>query len=198
MTAIEFSSIELPQLISFNNIDWQQFNDILNELKNERIAYLKGQLTIVTPLPEHESTKGHISDVVKFFLKRQGRNYVSFGSTTFKNKELAVGIEPDECFYIENELTVRGATKLDIVPDLAIEIDITSKTNLETYRLLLFPEVWIWNDKNLSIYILKDGVYDRCDRSPHFPNLDLNALVKEYIRVFNNEGVLAAETFLAN
>jgi Uma2 family endonuclease len=43
---------------------------------------------------------------------------------------MSEGVEPDECYYINNEATVRGRSKLDFEtdppPDLAIEIDLTS------------------------------------------------------------------------
>ena len=39
------------------------------------------------------------------------------------------GIEPDQCFYIQNESKIRGKKRLDLQkdppPDLALEIDVT-------------------------------------------------------------------------
>ncbi len=47
---------------------------------------------------------------------------------------MAQGIEPDQCFYIKNHLLMRGKTRVDLtvdpLPDLAIEIDLTSKTQI--------------------------------------------------------------------
>jgi Uma2 family endonuclease len=196
MVMLQFSDIELPSLIVLKNISWEQFNDVVEELKNQRITYFQGKLAILTPLPEHELTKGHISDVVKFILKRQNRNYLSFGSTTFKNREKSVGVEPDECFYINSEAKFRAAKTLDTVPDLAIEIDITSKTNLEVYRILQFPEVWIWSNNKIQIHILEQDSYLTVDRSLIFPDLDINDIVSTYINACTNLGVIAAEAVL--
>jgi len=82
--------------------------------------------------PEHEVDKELISDMVKALLDWMGREYECFGSTTFRNENMNSGIEPDNCFYIQNQERVRGKRRLNLSidppPDLAIEIDVTSKT----------------------------------------------------------------------
>jgi len=48
------------------------------------------------------------------------------------------GIEPDQCFYIQNESAIRGKKRLDLTvdppPDLALEIDVTSRTHPNIYQ----------------------------------------------------------------
>ncbi len=86
------------------NVSWQEFEAILEELgekRSSRIAYSKGTLEIMVPLPEHKVLKDRISDIVKTLLRASGRRYQAFGSTTFKKTGVA-GIEPDACFYILN------------------------------------------------------------------------------------------------
>jgi Uma2 family endonuclease len=47
-------------------------------------------------------------------------------------------IEPDDCFYIQNYKVVRGKNRLDLsadpTPDLALETDLTSKTDLKRMK----------------------------------------------------------------
>ncbi|MEM9267271.1 MAG: Uma2 family endonuclease [Cyanobacteria bacterium P01_F01_bin.13] len=80
-------------------------------------------------------------------LDSQDKDWEDFGSTTFRKLQEA-GLEPDTCFYIQNAECMRGCERFDPEqdppPDLAIESDVTSKTTLETYRLLKVPEVWIY------------------------------------------------------
>ncbi|MDW8452595.1 MAG: hypothetical protein RML39_03965 [Oscillatoriaceae cyanobacterium SKYGB_i_bin93] len=49
-------------------------------------------------------------------------------------------VEPDDCFYIQNEAVVRGKKQIDLTldppPDLVIEIDISSRTQLKNYEAL--------------------------------------------------------------
>lgn len=54
-------------------------------------------------------------------------------------------IEPDNCFYIQNEAAVIGKERLDLSvdppPDLALEIDLTSRTYPSIYEALKVPEL---------------------------------------------------------
>ena len=39
------------------------------------------------------------------------------GSTTFRRQDLASGVEPDECFYIQHAALVRGKQQIDLAED---------------------------------------------------------------------------------
>jgi Uma2 family endonuclease len=97
--------LEPGQTVTLQPVPWQRFEQILVELgesRSSRIAYFNGTLEIMTPLPEHERSKVLIGDLVKTLLKLQKRSWESLGSTTFKREGMSAGIEPDNCFYIEN------------------------------------------------------------------------------------------------
>jgi len=141
--------LESGQRVSFDNINWQEFETILEDLGehcHRRIAYYQGVLEIWMPLPEHERTKVLIGDLLKIMLDELGLEWESLGSTTFKNKNMMVGIEPDDCFYIQNYQAMIGKKRLDIaidpVPDIAIEVDLTSATQMSAYEGLGIPEIW--------------------------------------------------------
>lgn len=88
-------------LVTISEVTREEFEAILQELGEKRaarIAYSNQTLEIMVPLPEHEKPNDLISDIVKLLLKRSGRKYEPFGSTTFKQPGTA-GIEPDDCFY---------------------------------------------------------------------------------------------------
>ena len=70
------------------------------------------------PLPEHEVDKELISNMVKALLDWMGREYECFGSTTFRNENMNSGIEPDNCFYIQNQERVRGKQRLNLSIEL--------------------------------------------------------------------------------
>lgn len=96
---------------------------------------------------------------------------------------MSYGIEPDECFYIQNHRVMIGKERLDLSvdppPDLAIEIDVTSKTQLDTYLSLGVPELWIYAGGELKIYTRQSGQYQSVSTSPTFPNLPILDLVKQ-------------------
>ncbi len=66
-------------------------------------------------------------------------------------------------------------------PDSAIEADVTSKTTLEAYQAIKVPELWIFADRKLKIYVLgKDG-YLESSISPTFPDLDIVQIIPELV-----------------
>jgi Uma2 family endonuclease len=187
---LELKRIHVPpgQRVLLKDVTWQELEIILEELgehRAARIAYDRGTLEIMAPLPEHEYDKEIISDLVKALLEELDIEFVSLGSTTFKNQFMAQGIEPDQCFYIKNESRIRGKRRLDLTvdppPDLAIEIDITSRTHPSIYQALKVPELWRFEKGKLQINILQDGVYIESQESLNFPNFALNDVITQYL-----------------
>ncbi len=59
----------------------------------------------------------------------------------------------------------------DLLPDLAIEIDITNSSvnKLSIYSALGVPEIWIYNGQVLQFYQLVEKQYVECQFSCAFP-----------------------------
>jgi Uma2 family endonuclease len=97
-----------------------------------------------------------------------------------------IGIEPDDSFYIQNHLQMIGKQKIDLTidppPDLVIEIDVTSKTQLDAYLALAVPEVWRYEDDKLYINILQNGKYIESEVSPNFPNLPILPIIPQFVQ----------------
>lgn len=182
-TAISFR-LEPGQKVTLQPVSWEGFEGILSELgerRSSRIAYANGILEIMAPLPEHERSKVLLADLVKILLKVQKRAWEPFGSTTFKRQGMKAGIEPDDCFYIQNYKAVIGKNRLDLTvdppPDLALETDLTSKTELNAYEALGVPELWIYEGGKLKINVLRDGRYVESLTSPTFPAVDVIEII---------------------
>ncbi|NEO58450.1 MAG: Uma2 family endonuclease [Okeania sp. SIO3B5] len=135
---VKLQQLTVPpgQRVLLKDVSWQDFEGILADLgesRNSRIAYENNTLEIMAPLPEHESAKVIIADLLKVLMQELEIDFWPLGSTTFKNELMQQGIEPDDCFYIENEAKVRGKKRIDLTvgppPDLALEIDVTSRTH---------------------------------------------------------------------
>ena len=187
---LELNRIHVPpgQRVLLKDVTWQELEMILEELgerRAARIAYDKGTLEIMAPLPEHEDDKEIISDLVKALLEELDIEFRCLGSTTFKNQFMAQGIEPDQCFYIKNEARIRGKRRLDLTvdppPDLALEIDITSRTHPNIYQSLKVPELWRFEKGKLQINLLQDGVYVESQESLNFPKFTLSDVITQYL-----------------
>ena len=177
------------------NVSWSELEQILEELgeaRSSRISYSSGVLEIMTPLAEHEDNKALISDFVRIILEELEQNYRNLGSTTFKSENMAQAVEPDECFYIQNEAIIRGKKRIDLSlmppPDLVIEIDITNRTRFNNYQLLGVPELWRYNGTNLEINLLTSGKYVSSDQSLQFPQLPLTSVIPQYLEASKIEG----------
>lgn len=179
--------IQPGQQLLVEDVNWQQFESILAELgerRASRLSYSNGRLEIMVPLPEHEKAKEIIGDMVKILLEAGQIAFESLGSTTLKNERMSQAVEPDTCFYIQNQAAVIGKNRLDMSvdppPDLAIEIDLTSRTQLDNYQILGVPELWRYARRGLQINVLQAEQYIESDVSPTFPNIPIVQLVNQY------------------
>ncbi|MBE9014901.1 Uma2 family endonuclease [Chroococcidiopsidales cyanobacterium LEGE 13417] len=172
------SSTPAESRVVLHNISWETFETLLKETgenRGSRFAYDRGTLEIMTPLFEHESYKSNLGNFIIALAEELNIEARSAGSTTLKRQVANRSIEPDCCFYIQNELAVRGKLKLNLEtappPDLAIEIDITSSSvnKLGIYSALGVPELWKYDGKKLKFYRLEVEEYRERDVSLAFP-----------------------------
>lgn len=187
---IPINAIELApgSTVSIHNLSWADFETLLIELgekRNTRIAYYRGTLEIMSPLAIHERPHRIIAHILTTILEIQGRDWEDFGSTTLKRPEVA-GVEPDTCFYIQNADRVQGCTDLDLddypPPDLAIEADVTSITAISAYQAMRVPEIWVYRNHRLKIYLLDGDRYVESSTSPTFPDLSLIDLIPRLVQ----------------
>ena len=180
--------VQPGQQLLLKNVSWQMYENILEELGDKRaskVNYSQGLLEIMTPLSEHEFDKEIIGDLVKALLEELNIEFVPLGSTTYKNKQMLSGLEADQCFYIQNEAAIRGKKRIDLnidpPPDLALEIDITSRTRLSNYEALGVPELWRYDGQSLEINVLESGKYIKSNMSRNFPNFPLFDVMPRYV-----------------
>jgi Uma2 family endonuclease len=188
--------LEPGQKVTLQPVSWERFEEILSKLgerRSSRIAYANGILEIMAPLPEHERAKVLLANLVKTLLKVQKRGWEPLGSTTFKREGMKAGIEPDDCFYIQNYKVVIGKNRLDLTvdppPDLALETDVTSKTELDAYEALGVPELWIYEGGKLKINLLQAGRYIDSQTSPTFPGIAVVEIIPRCMQRAREVGV---------
>ncbi len=193
------TSTPAEQRTVLRNISWQTFETLLKETgedRGSRFAYDCGTLEIMTPLFGHENPKSNLGNFIIALAEELEIEIKSAGSTTLKRKIKNRGIEPDNCYYIQNELAVRGKQELDLEtdppPDLAIEIDITSSSvnKLGIYSTLGIPELWRYNGRVLKFYQLAEGQYVECNFSLAFPIVSVTEMSR-FIEQSKTSGEIA-------
>jgi Uma2 family endonuclease len=172
------------ELIHLSGISWQTYESLLNELTERRfrLTYYRGNLEIMAPSPEHELNKKVLGRFVETLAEELELQIYPLGSTTLKRPELS-GAEPDECFYFRNIGAVRGKKRLDLgtdpVPDLVLEIDLTSSSanRLEIYAGMGVAEVWIYDGYSLVVKQLQGQGYITALNSQFFPGVPISEMV---------------------
>ena len=176
------ATVEAPreQRFLMRNVNWQEyrgFADLLGEW-HVRLTYDRGRLEFMTLSHLHELLKKLLAQFVEALTEELDRPRQSAGSTTLDREVLDRGVEPDECFYLDNEPLIRGKDEIDLdvdpPPDLALEIEVSRSAldRLGIYAALRVPEVWRYDGTTLRVYRLTEtGEYCEADRSRHFPFL---------------------------
>ncbi len=182
-----------------HNISWETFEALLRETgedRGSRFAYDGNILEIMTPLFEHENPKCNFGNFIVALAEELNIEIKSAGSTTLKRKIIRKGIEPDNCYYIQNEASVRGNETLDLEtdppPDLAIEIDITSSSvdKMSIYLSLGIAELWRYDGEDLTFYQLVNGRYMTREYSVAFPIVSIGAM-KNFLEQSKTMGEIA-------
>jgi Uma2 family endonuclease len=136
----------------------------------------------MSPLPVHGKQAHIIAMVAMVLLDYLGRDYEAFTPITMDLPEER-GIEPDYCFYIDNCGAIIGKDRIawgvEPPPDLVIEIDVTSYTDLDDYLPYQVPEVWLFKKNKLRIYDLQNERYVESSVSRYFPNFNVSEIVEE-------------------
>lgn len=192
-TPIEKSLAE--KRVTFYNLSWQSYEQILVALGNNqaaRLSYYQGTLEIVSSLEEHENASDRIGTLIHILTEKMNLNIKSMASTTLNKPELKIGVEPDKCYYIQNEPAVRGKIvdlAIDPPPDLILEVDITHTdiNKNQLYQEMKVPEFWRYNGKVLTIYLLNENRYQESETSPTFPLLT-KSKIYEFLAQCNTQG----------
>lgn len=198
---IPIQRIQVPpgQRVLLQDVSWEEFEAILKELGDRRaarVAYCDGILEIMTPLPEHEYFKETIGDAIKDMAETLELDYESYGSATWRQQAKQAGLEADNCFYFQNESFVRGRLDINLAqdppPDLALEVDVTSKSleRFPIYARLAIPELWCYDAGRITIYHLQNEQYVEAKQSNIFAQLNIRAL-PQLIETHRSAGRLA-------
>lgn len=169
--------IEGGQRIILRGISWETYVHLLNDIGESHaahFAYDQGELEIMVPSERHERPSRTLAVLVDVLAEELNIDLHRLGSTTLKREDLRKGLEPDSCFYIQNEAQIRGKEKLDFTidppPDLIIEIDETSSSlnKFPIYAKLGVSEVWRYKNNRVQIFSLRNGEYVEVESSIAF------------------------------
>ena len=176
--------------VLLHGVSWETFERLLADVGDRRktlFHYINGTLEIMSPLSLHEGSSRFFDRLLTIFVDELDIDMRCLGSLLMKIPELKIGGEPDSCYYIKNELTIRAQENVivgqDPPPDLVLEVDITNPSDrrLPIYALLGVPEVWRYDGYSLEFLALQNGGYVPIENSLSFPTLPA-AIIVEYVQ----------------
>jgi len=176
----EMAQAAINQKLILQGVSWDFYERILKEFADSNalhFAYDDGFLEVEVPLFEHESANRILQNLVTTICVEKEIEVINAGSTTFRKRAKAKGVEPDTCFYIQNEAKIRGKLDIDLAhdppPDLVIEVDVTSPSlnKMPIYAALGVGEVWLYKGEKVEFYKLYGEFYQQISNSLAFPFL---------------------------
>ncbi|MFB8789587.1 MAG: Uma2 family endonuclease [Potamolinea sp.] len=168
--------------VVLRKVSWQTLKALMTDVGDDRawrIAYDQGVLEIRMPLTKHEEPKRLIESFVEAVVDELEIELRSLGALTLEREDLSRAVEPDSCFYIQNEALVRNREEINLAndppPDLVLESDYTSSSlnKLTIYTSIGVPELWRYNNQTLQVYQLVEEKYQLTDKSVAFPFLPI-------------------------
>ncbi|MBR8833016.1 MAG: Uma2 family endonuclease [Stigonema ocellatum SAG 48.90 = DSM 106950] len=201
-TVITPERIELPPGAVLKLLgDWQDYQALSQQLGDRaipRIKYRSGEILLMAPLPEHGRDASLLGLIAATLLDHLNRTYDSFTPITMSLPQVS-GIEPDYCFYVENWRSVVGKRRIDWQndppPDLVIEVDVTSYTDINDYLPYKVPEVWLLKNKQLLVHTLLLENYVIAE-SRYFPNV--SEIVRQCLQIAEDQTTSQALRWLRN
>lgn len=183
------------QRVVLHRVSWSQYELMLairGEAPVPRMAYLRGELELMSPSRERELIKSVLSRLVDAAAAHLGIDLWPVGSWTVRSAPRERGIEPDECWTV-------GDARTREAPDLALEVVWTRAQidKLEIYRGLGVREVWVWQDDTISVHLLRGDRYEQASHSEILPGLDV-ALLGRLARKAPREALAELRAHLAS
>jgi Uma2 family endonuclease len=161
-TVIEtLPELEVSEPLVLVGISWATYERLLEERDRVRpgvrLTYDRGRLEIMTVSRIHERWKGVLARLIEALTQELRIPLISGGNLTVRREDLARGLEPDECYYVQNALQMVPMKELDFTRDppfdLVVEVEQsrTIGSRLPVLDALGVREVWLYNGRSLRI-----------------------------------------------
>lgn len=190
--------------VTLYDVTWDGYLQILAALpdsRGSRLTYDQGRLEISMPSEDHEFYLRLIERFIIVLVYELGMKMKTMGSTTMNFEQQQRSSEPDCAYYFQNQPTVAGRKvdfAVDPPPDLVVEVDI-SHADIDKNRLYSafgVPELWRYDGRRLSIFVLVDSNYEEQQQSPTFPRVTKEDLY-DFLAQAQQDEIEAERTFRA-
>src|SRR5581483_8553560 len=104
------------QQLVFERVSWDYYDRTVRELEGsrQRVTYCQGRMEIMSPSNRHEGGKKHIARLLEVYALERDIPITGLGSVTCQRKDLQLGLEPDECYYVSTPPPPEEPVPLDL------------------------------------------------------------------------------------
>ena len=194
--------------VVYDDVPWSVYLEVealRGENPHPKLTYDHGTLELEMASSLHELLKSIAGEFLTNYMQEFEIDYVPSGEVTIAKEVVAGSLRPDQSYFIQNYARVVGR-RVDFdsepVPDLAIEIDLSSPRiqKASVYARLGVPEVWRWRRGSLVVTERQPDAagryaYVERDRSVALPDFPLDRLAAELARSPHPEQAKAAREF---
>jgi Uma2 family endonuclease len=191
-TAVLIDRLPLGAILLLKGASWREYSRFLRafeERPGARPTYDNGLFEFRAPSTALDWGGRFLGRLVATLTEELQVPLFSGGSTTIRDKNRRCGIEPDECFWIDNAQRMAGCRNLDLrrypPPDLVIDVDVThsSLDRKAIYAALRVPELWqLEGDSLLFFNLQSDGRYREAKWSKVSHQVSPHDLIRFYVR----------------
>jgi Uma2 family endonuclease len=187
------------QRLVLHGVGWETYLGLREVPENYhlRMTYDQGDLEVMSPSSSHERIAALIGRLIEAWAEERGIRLVSCRTMTFRRDDLRQGLEPDNCYYIQNVAVASRPADIDLgrdpPPDLAVEVESTRSAlgKLPLYAAFGVPEVWRYAKGDLAILRLgEDGGYRATETSLALPGFRAVEAVRLLSRLEDDDTTL--------
>ncbi len=180
-------------------VPWEEYEDLLVLMEDKpacHVSYNDGVVKIMSPRADHEYPKDVALSLVRVYADELDIVLESYGSTTYRERKKAKGVEPDTSFYVQNAERMIARKEIDLEndppPDVVVEVDTTNESfdKLEIYAALRVPEIWRFDGHWFQILALGENTYSETANSLALP-LITGEILTEYLNLGEINGQTA-------
>lgn len=189
MSTLPPEPIAEPTGVLLRGVAWQTYEQLRDEPANHglRLTYAGGALEVMTPSHRHEHWHKMLGRAIEAMTEELLIPIKSGAATTLRCNRREVGLDPDECYWVQHDLQVRNKLDIDLAvdppPDLCIECEASRRAidKLPLFRSLGVPEVWRYDGERLIVHVLRHNeefaVEQRSNCFPWLPLAEFTAQI---------------------
>ena len=177
------------QILTLTGATWADYQQFESDDRGYRVAYFNGEITIVSPGRNHERIAAVIDRLIIAYCEKYNISDFPFGQTRL-NVWGQAGREPDLAYAFDSDKDL---------PDLAVEVIFTSgdaETLKTSYQNIGVRELWIWQDNQITFYVLEADRYIAVEYSQVFNRLESTFFVEYVNRGITESPAVIKQDFL--